>query len=131
MIAVSHGRATSAEAEQLTLGAFLKLLILPILLHLFPLPDLMDRFAEKIAHFALETPAGHHGAVGLDGEMAVAAMATVVDCLRIAVFRYLEQSLLVEEECPEMIFEIEDCARILILLEFLPYPIEEIAIFHR
>lgn len=96
MIAVCHSRTTTAESQQLTLCAFLKFIILTVGFHLFATPDLVNRLAEQIAHHALKPAAGHYIAVGLDREMAVTAMATVVYRIGVAILRNLEQSFLIE-----------------------------------
>ena len=55
-------------------------------------------------------------------------MASVVDGIGVTVFGYLEQSLFIEEKCPQMVFQIEYGTRVLMLCEFLPYVFQKIAI---
>lgn len=88
----------------------------------------MKGLMEKIAHHALKSPASHYVAIGLNGKMAVAAMTAVINGVRIALFGNFEKTLLIEEKRPEVIFEIEYGARILMLLKFLPYSGEELPV---
>ncbi len=100
MIAVSHSRAASAEPQHLTFAAFLKPIILPVRLHPFPDPDIINRLIEDIAHFTLKPPASHHCPVWLDSEMAVAAMAAVIYRVGVIILRDLEYALFIKIEGP-------------------------------
>ena len=68
----------------------------------------MDRLLEQVTDHAFKSPAGHHIAVGLNCEVTVSTVAAIINCVGIAVLRYLEQSLLIKEKSPQMIFEVED-----------------------
>ena len=72
------------------------------------------------AHITFKAPASHQPAVGGNGEMAIAAVAAIVDSILGQTFGNLEESALIEVECPQVIFQIERRLAIFILLKFLP-----------
>ena len=70
----------------------------------------MDWLLEQITDHAFKPSAGHHIAVGLNCEVTVSAVAAIIDCIWIAVLGNFEQSLLIQEKSPQMIFKVEDCS---------------------
>ena len=129
MVAEGDGGTAAAEAQKFAAGTFLKPVILPVGFHLLTGPQFMKRADEKITYDALKPSASHHVAVGLDGEMAVTAVAAVIDGLGITFRRNGKQAFFVEIEGPEMVFEIECGRRVLVLLELMPYAVEKVAVF--
>ena len=106
-VAVGHRRTAPAEAQEFALTAFLEFLILAELLHLRPGPEVVERRSPHIADDAVEPPAGHHIPVRADGEMAVAAIAAVVNQVLVQSLRNLEQTVLIEVQRPQMVLEVE------------------------
>lgn len=95
MVAISNCRTSATKSQQLTLAAFLKPSILAIGIHGFSSPKVIKRLGEKIADFAFESAASHDFAVGLDGEMTIAAVATVINDIRITFLRDFEESFFI------------------------------------
>lgn len=122
-VAVSNGRTSPAKTQQLAAGAFLEFLILPVGIHLFSIVDVEDVLFEHVTYRTCKSPASHYTARRQNRHVAVTAMTAVVNGIGIRRIRYLEQSLFVEKQCPEMVFQIECRAAILVLLELLPYPL--------
>ena len=106
-IAIGDGRTSPTEAKELAPTAFLELLILTVFLHLRPGPEFVERSFPHVADDAVEPPTGHHVAIGADGEMAVPAVAAVVNEVLIQPFRNLEQTVLIEVQRPQMVLEVE------------------------
>ncbi len=94
-VAIGHGGASAAEAQEFAAAAFLELLVLAVGIHPWRCPQVVERCLEEVAHRAVEAAAGHHVAVGEDGEMAVAAVASVVDGVVVQLFGNLEAAYLV------------------------------------
>lgn len=95
VIAVSYGRAATAETQQFTLGTFFKIFISTICLHLTACPYLVKLFLKKVADNTFKTTASHYIAVRENGEMTVTAVTAVVDGIRLALRRYFEQTFLI------------------------------------
>ena len=77
-VAERHGRTAAAETQQFTFGAFLKAFMLAVLVHLRSVIYIIHIFRCR-TDITLETAARHEPAVGRDCEMAVTAVATVID----------------------------------------------------
>ena len=88
----------------------------------------MNRLSEKIAYHTFKPTACHDIAVWLNSKVTVSAVASVVDSIGVTVFGYLEQSLFIEEKCPQMVLQIKYSTRVLVLCEFLPDAFKKIAI---
>ena len=127
-VAVGHGWASATKAQELALGAFLELLELAIGVHLLATIDVVDGRLQGVANGTIEPATRHHLARRENGDMAITAMASVVDGVLVGLFGNLEQSLLVEEERPEMVFQVEGSPTILVLFKLFPHDFEEIAI---
>lgn len=69
--------------------------------------------------------------VGRNRHVAVPTMATVVNRIVVQPFGNLEQSFLIEKECPQVIFKIERRTGILVLLEFPPDALQKVAVLQR
>ena len=80
IVGISEGycRAAATETQQFAFAAFLKALMLTIGIHLVTVIDIVHVFGDS-ADITLKTSASHEAPVGRDGEMAVAAVATVID----------------------------------------------------
>ena len=63
--------------------------------------------------------------------MAVATVAAVVDGVLVKLLGYLEQSFLVKEERPEVIFQVESGVGVFIQLELRPTFLQELTIAQR
>ena len=59
-----HRRTTSAEPQQLAIVAFLKLLVLAVIVHLRRSPQVIEGSVKNIANLAFEAAAGHHITIG-------------------------------------------------------------------
>ena len=130
-ISVGHGRASAAEAEQLASCTLLELLVLTVGIHALAVIEVVDVFAEQVAHGAFQPPAGHHVTRRQYGHVAVGAMATVINRVVVQSFGNLEQPFFIEEERPEMVFQVERCAGVLVLLELLPDAFQEVSVLRR
>lgn len=84
---------------------------------------------EQITNHTFKPPACHYIPIGKDREMAVSAMASIINTVRIAVFRNLKQPFFVKKKSPQMILQVEDCTGIFMLYEFLPYTVKKISVF--
>ena len=130
MVAEGYGGTSAAEAEKFASAAFFKSVVLAVAVHFGSGPDVGEGFSgEYVSDGAIEAATGHQCAVREDGEVAVSAVAAVVDCVRIGVFGDAEESFFVKEEGPEVVFEVKDGCGVFVLFEFLPYCGEEVAIF--
>ena len=81
-IAECYGRTAATESQQFTLGAFLKALMLAINVHLIAMIDVVHLFRHR-ADITLKTAARHQPSIGRDSKMTVAAVATIVDRIRV------------------------------------------------
>ena len=88
----------------------------------------MNRLSEEIADNTFKPTACHNIAVGLNCKVTVTAVTAIVDGFGVTLFGYLEQSLLIEEQCPKMVLQIEYGAGVFILCEFLPDTLKKITI---
>ena len=105
-ISVGDGGTAATEAEQFALAALLEAFVLAISVHLRTVEDIVKFLIDR-THITLKAAAGHQAAFGRNGEMAVATVAAVVDGVLVESFGNLEESLLVEEERPEVILQVE------------------------
>ena len=128
---VGDGRAAAAEAEELAAATFLELLILAELFHLRPGPKIIKQGFTDITNDAVEPPAGHHIAIGADGEMAVPAVAAVVNQIVRKPLRNLEQAVLIQIQRPKMVLQVEIGSGVLVLLVFLPALVQHIPVLKR
>ena len=129
-ITVCNGRTATAEAQQFALAALLKLLMLTILFHHVSMENVIQFFV-NCTYIAVKPPASHQTPFSRNSEMAVATVASIVDGIVVKTFGNLKQSLLVKEECPEMILQVERGFRVLILLILRPAPFEKVTILER
>ena len=118
-VTVCHSRATTAETQQFTLIAFLEPLVLAVGVHLLTVEH-VKKFLIDRAHIALEAAAGHEPPLGSNGEMAVGTVAATIDGVVCKALRHLEQPFLIEIECPQVVFEVERGAAVLVAL--IPFP---------
>lgn len=81
-VAKGYGWTAATETQQLALGAFLKALMLAISIHLIAVIDVVHVFRHR-ADIALKTTASHQPSIGRDSKMTVAAVATIVDSIRV------------------------------------------------
>ncbi len=131
MISEGYCGASPAEAHEFASGAFFEFLELAVALHFRAGPERVERCAEEIAYRTVKPAAGHYIAVGEYGEVAVAAVAAVVDSVGITVGWYAEEPFFIEEESPQVILEVERSAGVLVLLELAPHRAEKVAILIR
>ena len=94
-VSIGHGRASSAESEQLATAALLEVFVLTIGLHLLSMVHLVEVLG-RATHVTLHPSAGHKAPVGRDGEVTMAAVATVINGIGVEMLGYMEQSFLVK-----------------------------------
>lgn len=104
VLAACHGGTAAAPGQQFTFGAFLKFPIVPIALHLAD-PHVGDPISKDISNLTVLHPAaGENISRGQDGQVAVAAVASAVDCAVFRSFRDFERAGLIFIQGPEVIF---------------------------
>ena len=130
-VTVSYGGAAPTEAQQFATGAFFEFFVSAVSVHPLTVVYVVDMFTEHVAHLALEAAAGHYPARRQNRHVAVPTMATVVNRIVVQPFGNLEQSFLIEKECPQVIFKIERRTGILVLLEFPPDALQKVAVLQR
>lgn len=128
-VAIGDGRTAAAESQQFAACAFLEFLKLTVGIHLFTRVDVENMVFEQVTHRTFEASAGHDSSCRKYCYVAVPAVAAVVDGVGLGFIWYFEQPFFIEEQSPEVVFEVERCAGVFILLEFLPYTPKEIAVF--
>jgi len=109
------------------MAAFLKAFMLTVPLHLFTVIHFKHLFIYS-TDVTVKTAAGHESAIGRDSEMAIAAVAAVINGICVKTLRNLEQTFLIKKECPEVILKVECGLGILILLKFCPTRSKEVTI---
>lgn len=107
MPARCNGWTAAAEAQQLTAAALLEALIDPILVHLRAGKKVIEVVGERIAYLAFHPPAGVAGTIAENGEMRIATVAAIIDDVVVRVVGWMEKSMLIQEQCPEMVFQAE------------------------
>ena len=109
------------------MAAFLKAFMLTVPLHLFTVIHFKHLFIHS-TDVTVKTAAGHESAIARDGEMAVAAVAAVINGICVKTLRNLKQPFLIKKECPEVILKVESGLTVLILLKFCPTRSKEVTI---
>lgn len=101
--------------------------MLAILFYVRTCPHIEHLFVYS-ADIAVKPSASHQPTFSRDGEVAVATVAAIVNRVIVKPFWNLEQALLVEEQCPEVILQIKSRIGVFVLLELRPAFFEEFTV---
>lgn len=98
-VSVGYCRATTAKTQQFATRTFFKILELPVSIHLLSLVNIMNVLLEYVPDRTVEASASHNFTGREDRDMAVSAVAPVIDRILIRVFRNFEKPFFVEVQC--------------------------------
>jgi hypothetical protein len=94
-VAISYGRTTAAEAQEFAFCAFLKFLKAAIAIHLIAVIYIINVLVKDVAYRAVKATARQHLTRWQDCDMAVSAVAAIINSICISIFGYLKQTLLI------------------------------------
>jgi hypothetical protein len=111
VVAVGDGGTTATEAEQLAAAALLHLLVTAVDVLGLAVEDVVEGRldlgrggAKEASDGRLEAATSQDLSGGQDGDVAIGAVAAVVDGVGIQSLRDVEEALFVEVEGPEVVF---------------------------
>lgn len=96
-ITIGYGGTAAAEAQQLAVATFFEFFVLAKGFHAFAVKKIIERRCADVAQRTLEAATCHDLACGEDRQVAVPAVATIVNGVGIQAFGDVEKTSFIEE----------------------------------